>query len=243
MRVTVPQIHSSTMTSPTTSKRRSRMRSKSWRASGIASICMAALLLEDDTLLDQIADDVRHRLMHLLNDRRIPVGPEQYEVGDSRDGSAAVSGERHGHRVAALGFLERKHDVLRRAAGGKADDDVAWLHERFDLPFEHAIVAVVVADCGDRRRIDRKRFAVQTGTLAQESPAQFRGHVLRLGGAAAVAHPQNLVAATQRLDHCVRDRFTLPAIMRRVVDAAAVGKQVVKTALAFDVYGSIQNSS
>ena len=79
MRVTVPQIHSSIIRSPTTRILRPRARSKSVRAireqgsderHGMPSV-------EDQPLLDQIADDVRHDLMHFLHDRGVAVGTDQ----------------------------------------------------------------------------------------------------------------------------------------------------------------------
>jgi hypothetical protein len=67
--------------------------------------------------------------------------------------------------------------------------------------------------------------------------------MLRFRRAAAIAHPEHFVAAAQRFDDRVRDRLALTAVMRRIIDAAPIREQFVKVAFAFDVYGSIQNSS
>ena len=83
MRETVPQIHSSIIRSPTTRIVRPRMRSNERaRVARRAASRSRDVVLEDQALLDEIADDVRHHLMHFLHDRGVAVGPDQREIGE-----------------------------------------------------------------------------------------------------------------------------------------------------------------
>ena len=112
------------------------------------------------------------------------------------------------------------------------------MRERFDLAREDVIVAVVVADARKRRRVYRERFAVQAGPLAKIAPRKLGGHVLRFGGAAAVAAPQNLLAVAQRLHERIDDCLDLSAIVRSVEQSSALGEQFVEAAATVTPWAS-----
>ena len=79
-----------------------------------------------------------------------------------------------------------------------ADEHVALAAERANLPLEHLLEAVVVADRGQRRGVGGERDRGQRRAVVDEASDEFRGDVLGVGGAAAVAGEQHLAAALQR---------------------------------------------
>ena len=117
--------------------------------------------------------------------------------------------------------------------------------EGFDLPREHALVAVVVRDRRDRRGVHRERFRGQPAPLAQKAPAEFRREMLRVGRTAAVSHPQHLASGAesgrQRARDAVDDRLVAVSVEQTpsVVEHFAKGRRPPQST----VYGSIQNIS
>ena len=80
------------------------------------------------------------------------------------------------------------------------NEHVAGAADRFDLAREQALVAVVVADRGEHRGVGGQREGGQARAVVGEPADQLAGQMLRVGGAAAVAGEQDLVAAAQRVD-------------------------------------------
>ncbi len=80
------------------------------------------------------------------------------------------------------------------------------LAERLDLPREHPIERVVVGDAGQHAGVGRQRDGGQRGALALKAAHQLGGHVLRVGGAAAIAEDEQLAATVQRRDNRRRGR-------------------------------------
>ena len=67
--------------------------------------------VENQALLDEIADDMGHDLMDFLHDCRVAVGPYERKIGDVGDASAAIAGKSDGNRAATLRGFEREHHV------------------------------------------------------------------------------------------------------------------------------------
>src|SRR5262245_18544969 len=108
------------------------------------------------------------------------VAPEESRRHQTADGTRAQESETHVRRVAAR---------------ADADGDVACDSERFDLTLEDVLVAVVVGDGGQNRSVRRERDGWPAAPLALIAPHELSGQVLRVGGAAAVAEEEHLVAA------------------------------------------------
>src|SRR5439155_13356988 len=72
--------------------------------------------------------------------------------------------------------------------------DVAGIAERFDLPGEHLLISVVVADRGHDTRIGGERHRSERAPLALEPSDELRDEMLRVRGAAAVAKREQLSA-------------------------------------------------
>ena len=79
-----------------------------------------------------------------------------------------------------------------------ADEHVALAAERANLPLEHLLEAVVVADRGQRRGVGGERDGGERRAVVDEASDEFGGDVLGVGGAAAVAGEQDLAAAFER---------------------------------------------
>jgi hypothetical protein len=83
-------------------------------------------------------------------------------------------------------------DVRGVAAGADAERDVAGRSERFDLALEDPVVAVVVADRGQNRRVGGERDGRPAASLAHVAADELGGQVLSVGGAATVAEQSSL---------------------------------------------------
>ena len=91
-----------------------------------------------------------------------------------------------------------------------------------DLARKQLLVAVVVADRGQDRGIGGQRKGGQPRAIVSEAADEFAREVLRIGGAAAVAGEQQLVAAAKRVNACLRRgrdrrcRWRSPAMASRL---------------------------
>lgn len=186
---------------------------------------------------------MRHDLVHFLNDRGVTIGPDHGMVGDFGNPAAAVAGECDGHRAPLVRSLQGEHDIARGATGRQADYDIARVGERFDLTRENVVVPVVVANASQRRRVDRERLAMKPRPFPEKSPRKLGSHMLRLGGAPAVAAPQHFLSGSQRRHDRIGDGFDLRAVVRRVEQPSPIGEQLVKVTPPLIVHGPIQKSS
>ena len=143
-----------------------------------------------------------------LDMRRVGAGYYDRYVGDVLE-LPAGAGEGKGPAAELLGPLEGEDDVLRVAGRRHADDGVAGPGERLDLPLEDDVVAVVVADRGDR--CDVGQAYPRHGRALHLVPAgQLSGDVLGIGGGPAVAHEDRLALAFQRFVDQLRRGLDLP---------------------------------
>ena len=77
---------------------------------------------------------------------------------------------------------------------------IAALAEACDLPREHLFEAVIVGDRRQCRGVGGQRDRGVAGTLLFVAADDFSGDMLGVGGAAAIADDQELVAGAQRRD-------------------------------------------
>jgi hypothetical protein len=154
--------------------------------------------------VDRLAQQVADRDVALLDPRRDVRRHRHTGVAARDEGRAARAGEPdHAHPSPARG-LDGEHHVLRRAARRDRDQHVARAAERLDLAREHLLVAVVVRDRGQRRRVGGERDPGERPALEHEPPDQLGGDVLRVGGAAAVAAQQHLMTGQHGVAQQIR---------------------------------------
>ena len=105
----------------------------------------------------------------------------------------------HGHDAHLARRPQRAHHIGRAAGGGDAEQHVAGAPQPAQRPLEHAIVAVVVAAGGQRRRIERQRQRRPGRPLDRSAQAdQHLGRqMLAVRRRAAVAAEHQLAAAPQ----------------------------------------------
>ena len=156
-------------------------------------------------LLDLVADAVGNGEMDLLDHRRVVAGRDQQMIAQRAQILALGAGEADGDKPALARGAERRQNVRRFAGRGQRQQHVAALAQALDLPREHLLETVVVGDRGQRRGVGGQRNRRITGTILLVAADDFGGDVLGVGGAAAIADDQQLVAGTQRRDDRRRD--------------------------------------
>src|SRR5438093_1759582 len=137
--------------------------------------------------LYQIADRVNHRAMHFLHARGRLRSHVDVNLGDLAGVAAVAACERDRAQAPRPRRLQALDDVGRQAARTDAERHVALAAERFDLPGEHPLVALVVADRRDHAGVGRQRHGRECCAIDLKATDQLRRHVLGVGGAAAVA--------------------------------------------------------
>src|SRR5207249_10876083 len=92
----------------------------------------------------------------------------------------------------------------RQHGGGSAgcaiaDGDVAWPGQRVKLSSEDPLKAVVIGRRGKNRRISCQRDRRQAGSFNNKAPNEFRGEMLRISRAAAIAEEQKFASCSQAI--------------------------------------------
>jgi len=106
------------------------------------------------------------------------------------------------------GLIRGLHDAGRLSTGTDADQHIAGDGKSGHLSRKNFVVAVIVAQGRQGGSISCQRNRWKSTSLFFVPADEFRGNVLRIGGAAAISAKQNLLAgfeciandATRRLD-------------------------------------------
>ncbi len=85
-------------------------------------------------------------------------------------------------------------------AGGNGNGNVTRAAKGFDLAGEDAAETVIIGDGGDGGKICGQGERGKCGAIKGEAANKFRGDVLGVRGAAAIAEEENLVAALKSMD-------------------------------------------
>src|SRR5881394_901091 len=178
-------------------------------------------------VLDEIANDVLDGQMQLLNAGGVGRRNDQRRVGEILDLAAAFAQERDDADAAGLRRLRGPDDVRTLARCRMQHDGVTRLGEGFDLPREHFVESHVVGTGGEEGRIRRERHRAHGGAIALIANDVFRGDMLGIGGAAAVAGEEQRAAAAKGPLVAIGDRHDLLRLLRG--DPAGECRQVVQT--------------
>src|SRR5690606_8342126 len=124
-------------------------------------------------------DDVADEDVRLLNARRVGARRDaQRDVGRRGEVTAGAARQPH-HRDAARAARVYGLQHARRAAARRdRERDVAALAERLDLANEHLLVAVVVGDGRQRRRVGGERDGRDGGPILLQTADELGGDVL-----------------------------------------------------------------
>src|SRR5688500_2427735 len=136
-------------------------------------------------------------LVELLDRRGRRAGAREAVVAQlgQRVGSGTRQGP-DGHPALRRGPGRREH-VGTRPRGGERDEHVSPAAVGAHLAGEALLVAVVVCDRGEARRVAVEADRAERLALALVASDELRGEVLRLGGAAAVAHREQAATLEQ----------------------------------------------
>src|SRR5262245_8991232 len=143
--------------------------------------------------------------MQLLDARRIVGGNHEACVRQGFELAATLAKERDDGDAPRPCCLGGPYDVRALTAGGVHDEQVAGVSERFDLAREHFIEAHVVGARRQQRCVGGQRDRAHRRPIALVTNHVFRRQVLRVGGAAAVAHKEQRPAAAPRRLVALRD--------------------------------------
>jgi hypothetical protein len=127
--------------------------------------------------------------------------------GQCRQAPAVLARERDGQQAQLPGDLEAVHEVRRLPARAEGEGHVARTGQRAELVAEDPGEVTVVGDRREERGVGGQRDRGQTTALLDDRVAELHGHVLGVGGAAAVAHDVESATALEGDGHRARERL------------------------------------
>ena len=119
---------------------------------------------------------------------------------------------------------QRRQNVRRSTRGGQRQQHVPLPAETCDLSREHLFEAVIIGDRRQRRGVGGQRDRRVSRPLLLVAADDFGGDMLGVGGAAAIADDQQLVASAKRADDDFGDfpsRREQARILRRALKRCA----------------------
>lgn len=165
-------------------------------------------LLAKHFCFDQFADDMADHDVALLDARGVLGGHIQQRVGIVFHRTAGLAGQGDDFHSHLFGHLKSVEDVFGVAGSGDAHDDITGFGSAAQQAREDEVVAVVVAHRGKVGGVAVEGFGVERWPVEVETAGEFRGKVLRVCRAAAVATEMDFAAIAQRSgDHvcCLLD--------------------------------------
>jgi hypothetical protein len=157
-------------------------------------------------LLDLVADGVRRGEVDLLNHRGVVARRDEQMIAKLAQCFAIGAGEADGDDAVFPRGAQRRQNVRRAAGGGERQQHIAARTKAGDLAGEHLFEAVIIGDRRQRRGVGGQRDRGVAGTILFVAADDLGGDVLGVGGAAAIADDQELVAGAKCGDDDGRDR-------------------------------------
>src|SRR5882724_1481134 len=148
---------------------------------------------------DQFTPDVSDRNVAFLDAGRVCSRHCDGNVGRSCEETAILAGKTDGFDVLVRGLFHCRQHVGGIAAYADADGDVAWPGQRLNLSSEYPLKAVVICHRGKNGRISCQRDRRQAGSFNNKAPNKFRGEMLRISRAAAIAEEQKFASCSQAI--------------------------------------------
>src|SRR5713101_378985 len=82
--------------------------------------------------------------------------------------SPGSSGETHNSKPFFPARVDCPRDVWRTSGSRDRDQDISWTAQAEDLPLEHSVIAVIVADRGKHRAIGSQGDGCRRGSVIVE---------------------------------------------------------------------------
>lgn len=166
-----------------------------------------ALLSGEELSVDNITDYMTDKDMRFLDSRAVlAFGDAQHEIYFADHFAAASARQPDRYNRQTFANIDRLQHVGRIAAGGERHGDVSRFSECLDLLGKYLSVIVVIGDRRQGRAVGCQRDCWQRRSLDQKAIGEFRGNMLGISGAAAIAEKQQLVACFKRR-HDALDRL------------------------------------
>ena len=131
-------------------------------------------------------------------------GDVEEDVGEILHLAAGLAGHGDDFHAQFLSHLEGVEDVFGVAGGGDAHDDIASLGGAAQEPREDEVIAVVVAHGGEVGGVAMQGLGVERRPVEVETAGEFRGEVLGIRRATAVAAEVDFAAIAQGRGNHVR---------------------------------------
>ena len=148
---------------------------------------------------DQFTPDVSDGNVAFLDAGRICSRHCDGNVGSFCEETAILAGKSDGFEVLVRGLFHCREHVGGIAACANAYGDVAWPGQRLNLSSEYPLKAVVICHRGKDGRISCQRDRRQAGSFNNKAPNEFRGEMLRISRAAAIAEEQKFASCSQAI--------------------------------------------
>jgi hypothetical protein len=135
-----------------------------------------------------------------LNERGLGRGNSNSHVREKTEPGWLAPGQGNDGHATLTSLAGGLDDVWRLAAGAESHQHIPLVTERGDLSLEDRLVAVIVGDRGQDRRVRRQCQHRPRLSFAPEAPDELAGKMLGLGRAAAIPADQDQMAARESID-------------------------------------------
>ena len=150
-------------------------------------------------IVNDAAQDMSDGNVHFLNPGRFGVLYNQRVIAKFLAPSSIPSQEPYGGDAHRLCLLQGMLYVGRVAAGRKAYQNITFRSQGCCLPFEDAVEAIIIADCGQDGSVGCHGDGGQAFPFGHETSDEFGGDMLGIGCTAAVTAKQDFVPLSKGL--------------------------------------------
>ena len=160
-------------------------------------------------IVNDAAQDMSDGNVHFLNPGRFGVLYNQRVIAKFLAPSSIPSQEPYGGDAHRLCLLQGMLYVGRVAAGRKAYQNITFRSQGCCLPFEDAVEAIIIADCGQDGSVGCHGDGGQAFPFGHETSDEFGGDMLGIGCTAAVTAKQDFVPLSKGLYYQIADSFNV----------------------------------
>lgn len=118
-------------------------------------------------------------------------------VREGGEPAAGGAGEGDGDEAATARGLDGGDHVGAVAGGRDANEDIPGVSESLDLSGKDRLIAVVVRDSGEDGRVRGEGKGGEGEALGAKAADEFGIEMLRIGGTAAIAAPEDFLSGAQ----------------------------------------------
>src|SRR4029453_8572508 len=143
--------------------------------------------------VNQIPENVKQSDVTFLNAVNAEAWHGKTILGNLAQPAAVLTGKRDGQEPFLARRLQRINQIGRLPAGRNCQGHVARFGPESKLVDKNLRIVLVVGDCGQHRYLAYQIARRQSPALVYNGMDEFHRHMLRVTGAAAIAHDPELV--------------------------------------------------